>query len=311
MLTTTDSNLVTSLMNLFECFLDDYYDEKYTSTLNELDIRAQLEGIFFFACIWSIGGALDDISRSSFSDLFHGLSAKEFPDELYARFKIPDRLKVQNSPKPYIFTIPKAGSVFDYRFIREGKGKWKLWSDEIALAPPLSRDIPVNQIIIATKETVRIYALLDLLVRHRKPTLLVGPTSTGKTIYVNDYLNRKIDQNVYTSICMNFSAQTVSNQVQDIVMQRLDKRRKGVYGPPLGKKSIIFIDDVSMPLPETESKVQSSVELMRMYLDHGIWYDYKEFVKIKLIDLQVDFHSVKCKGFTFLILNGIFCPSHS
>lgn len=276
-------------MNLFECFLDEYSDEKYTSTLTELDIRAQLEGIFFFSCIWSLGGALNDASRAAFSDLFHGLSAKEFPDELYERFNIPQRLKVMNSPKPYIFTIPKAGSVFDYRFIREGKGKWKLWSDEIASAPPLSRDIPVNQIIITTQETVRIYALLDLLARHGKPTLLVGPTSTGKTIYVNDYLNKKIDQNVYVSICMNFSAQTMSNQVQDIIMARLDKRRKGVFGPPLGKKCVIFIDDVSMPLPDTQNDVQSSVELMRMWLDHKMWYDHKDYVPIKLIDLQVTF----------------------
>lgn len=89
MLATTDSNLVTSLMNLFECFFDDYYDEKTTSTLTELDIRAQLEGMFFFSCIWSLGGALNEASRLSFSELFHGLLLKDFPSELYAKFNIP------------------------------------------------------------------------------------------------------------------------------------------------------------------------------------------------------------------------------
>lgn len=155
-LCTTDSNLITSLMNLFECFFDDYNDEKTTSTLTELDVRAQLEGMFFFSCIWSLGGPLNETSRLSFSELFHGLLLKDFPNELYEKFNIPNELRVSSLTKPYIFTIPKAGSVFDYRFICEGKGKWKLWSDEIALAPPLSRDIPVNQIIITTKVWARI-----------------------------------------------------------------------------------------------------------------------------------------------------------
>lgn len=43
MATTSDSNLINSLMNLFDCFLDDYNDEKYVASLVNLDIRAQLE----------------------------------------------------------------------------------------------------------------------------------------------------------------------------------------------------------------------------------------------------------------------------
>lgn len=287
MLTTSDSGLIASLINLFDCFMDEYRDEKYTANLSELDIRAQLEGIFFFACIWSFGGSLNESSRDLFSELFHGLSLKEFPSELYEKFRIPDELQVAALVKPFIFSLPKVGSVFDYRFIKEGKGKWKLWSDEIALAPVLPRDIPVNQIIITTKETVRIGALLDLLVRHNKPVLLVGPTATGKTIYANDFLGKKIDQSVYTSICMNFAVGTTANQVQEIIMSRLDKRRKGVFGPPLGKRCVMFVDDLSMPFRDENSTAQPPVELMRFWLDHSMWYDQKSLAPVKLIDLQI------------------------
>lgn len=51
-------------------------------------------------------------------------------------------------------------------------------------APPIPRDIPVNQIIVTTLETIRNTALMKLLVQHDKAMMLVGPTGTGKSVYV-------------------------------------------------------------------------------------------------------------------------------
>ncbi|XP_036230121.2 dynein axonemal heavy chain 7 isoform X1 [Bactrocera oleae] len=283
---TSDTNLIVSMMNIFECFIDDFKDEKYVTNLSDLDFRAQIEGVFVFSCIWSLGGALDSRSREKFNVVFRALMEKNFPEQLYTDFGVPEELFVSVLTKPFIFPIPKSGSVFDYRFIKEGKGKWKAWQDDVNSAPPIPRDIPVNQILITTNESVRVTAVLDLLVRHGKPIMLVGPTGTGKSCYALDYMLKRMDVNTYKPLLISFSAQTSANQTQDIIMSKLDKRRKGVFGPPLNKKFLIFVDDVSMPLKETYG-AQPPIELLRMMLDHWMWYDRKNIVPMKLIDLQM------------------------
>ena len=81
-----------------------------------------------------------------------------------------------------------------------------------------------------------------------------------------------------------YFSNTNPTNTQDIVMSKLDKRRKGVYGPPLGKKFIVFVDDINMP-DKDDVDSQPSIELLRQLLDHQIWYDSKELFTMKLIEM--------------------------
>lgn len=121
-------------------------------------------------------------------------------------------------------------TLMDYRF--DMIENWWPW------VKPDDANIPVDtlitEIMIPTKETGFVLNWLDICVNIGKPLLIVGPTGTGKSATVLRYM-KDLTKEKFMSNTVNFSARTTAHQVQDLVMSKLDRRRKGVFGPPVGK----------------------------------------------------------------------------
>lgn len=266
---TVDNNLAESLMRILDCYLDPYVEREGQPPATDLmiaDLITCIEPLFVFALVWSICSTTNESGRRMF-DAF---------------------LRLELTANKFSWPFPKDGMIYDYLFLMDTK-KWVKWMDIIDKFE-IDSKLSFSEIIVPTTDSVRNTYLLDLLLSHDKHVLMVGATGTGKTININQYLmgaakvqGRVIRSNVIP-ITMTFSANTSANMTQDLLDSKMDKRRKGVYGPAAGKKFYIYVDDLNMPKRE-EYGAQPPIELLRQWFDQGGWYDRKDLSFRKLIDL--------------------------
>lgn len=85
-------------------------------------------------------------------------------------------------------------------------------------------------------------------------------------------------------VFMNFSAQTRSDVTQSTIENKLEKKRKTLLGAPAGRKVVIFVDDVNMPMVETYG-AQAPIEFLRLILDYSGFYDRDKLFWKDLVDV--------------------------
>eukprot|EP00775_Hariotina_reticulata_P006671 gene6671-6895_t len=272
-----DINLVCSCMRLLDCHLDEFKTQ--SAALVELPEQQQstlLQAQFLFSLVWSLGANTDEDGRHRFDTALRQLLKGEAAAaELTSYITAPE--------VAIAIPFPEGKLVYDY-VLDCSKMKWVPWLDRLE-AKALDTEAEYSSIIVPTMDTLRYTYLLDVLVKHHHHCLFVGPTGTGKTVYVKRHLQSGLPNDQFTSMLMTFSAQTSANMTQDIIDNKLEKRKRGVFGPPIGKSMIIFVDDLNMPQVEVYG-AQPPIELLRQAIDHHSWYDRKELLPHKLEGLQ-------------------------
>lgn len=265
---TSQVHAVKQMLGLFNSLLDPWRAAEPPSPNST---AAQLESIFVFAMTWSLGGSLPDDARRKLNEFVRALLSGQNP-----QYPKPKVTKFAKTSIP-----PDRGTLHDFLF---RDGQWLSWTDTTT-AVEIASDAAPECIIVPTATTALQTFFTKLFLDHNQPVLFVGPTGTGKSAIVNDII-LSLPKEKFVPIFINFSAQTSSTQTQEILLSKLDRRRKGVLGPPMGKQAVVFVDDLNMPMKE-EYGAQPPIEVLRQWQDHSFLYDRKDTSRIDLVDMQL------------------------
>lgn len=117
---------------------------------------------------------------------------------------------------------------------------------------------------IPTIETIRMSYIIEANILSKNNMILIGPTGAGKSWLTREVCYRQLPSitSKYKCSSIVFSNNSTADKIQHFIDSRLDRRRKGVYGPPFTFKYIFFIDDIMMPFKD-DYGVQPANELLR------------------------------------------------
>ena len=126
-----------------------------------------------------------------------------------------------------------------------------------------------------TVDTTRTTWLLSVQAAIKRPVVLVGESGTSKSATIQNFLrDLSPDKNLLLNI--NFSSRTSSMDVQRTLEANVEKRTKDTFGPPPGKRLVVFMDDMNMPQVDTYG-TQQPIALMKLLLERGGIYDRHGF----------------------------------
>ena len=145
---------------------------------------ATLESYFLTALYWSLGAALVEESRTKFDN---------YVKKLASLTEVPGQGAVAGPGE-----IPiHCNTLYEYYFDPE-LSKWVPWVDKVPEYEHKS-DLNFHEILVPTVDTVCNMWLLDVMVKVKRPVVLVGETGTSKTATTQNFL-RQLDPNSTVSL---------------------------------------------------------------------------------------------------------------
>lgn len=238
-----DIVMVKQLCSVLDAFID-----------KELTDQMDIEHLYIFCVIWSLGAALVGDSRIKFDAFVKRVSREPLPDAL----------------------------LYDH-FYDANMHKWEKWQTHV---PQYAEPSPFRfyEVMVPTTDSILYTHMLTNLAPLR-PILFVGESGTAKTTIIQKYLSTLPSSN-YARLNMNFSSRTTAADVQSNIEANVDKRSANIYGPASGKKLIVFMDDLNMPKVDSYG-TQQPIALLLFLMGRGCLYDREKDLNLKFIkDLQ-------------------------
>uniref|UniRef100_A0A8D0HBM0 Dynein axonemal heavy chain 10 n=1 Tax=Sphenodon punctatus TaxID=8508 RepID=A0A8D0HBM0_SPHPU len=251
----TDLNMVTQLTKMLEALVEYEYDDP--------DI---LECFFLEALYSSLGATLLDVGRAKFDDFIKRLSSMSTVNDENVMAK-PGELPGQ---------LP---TLYEFHF-DGNKKRWVPWSKLVPeyFHNPEERFL---DILVPTVDTTRTNWLLEQMVKIKHPVVLVGESGTSKTATTQNFF-RNLNRDTNMLLIINFSSRTTSMDIQRNMEANVEKRTKDTYGPPMGKRLLVFMDDMNMPRVD-EYGTQQPIALLKLLLEKGALYDRGKEMNCKFL----------------------------
>nr|XP_033322692.1 dynein heavy chain 5, axonemal isoform X1 [Megalopta genalis] len=211
-----------------------------------------LKRFYVFTLVWSIGALLETPDREKYDSYLRGN---------FESLDLPVSEKYSNA------------KVFDF-FVTE-KGKWDTWNSMVTnyIYPEYSSP-DYSNVLVPIPDNVRIQYLIDLIGRQDKAVLLIGEQGSAKTVMLKSYM-KKANPETTLNRSFNFSSATSPYQFQKTIESYVEKRLGNTFGPPGGRKMLIFIDDINLP-QINEWGDQITNEIVRQTMDMKGFYSLEK-----------------------------------
>uniref|UniRef100_A0A8C2R8N1 AAA+ ATPase domain-containing protein n=1 Tax=Capra hircus TaxID=9925 RepID=A0A8C2R8N1_CAPHI len=251
----TDLNMVTQLAKMLDSLLE-----------GEIEEPDLLECYFLEALYCSLGSCLLEDGRAKFDECIKRI----------ASLPTADTEGIWANPGELPGQLP---TLYDFHFDSTQK-KWIPWNQ---LVPEYvhSHKRRFVDILVHTVDTTRTTWTLEQMVKIRQPVLLVGESGTSKTATTHNFL-KNLNEETNIVLMVSFSSRTTSMDIQRNLEANVEKRTKDTYGPPMGKRLLVFMDDMNMPKVD-EYGTQQPIALLKLLLEKGFLYDRGKELNCKSI----------------------------
>ncbi|KAK3249818.1 hypothetical protein CYMTET_40768, partial [Cymbomonas tetramitiformis] len=136
-----------------------------------------------------------------------------------------------------------------------------------------------DELVIPTMETVVRDKVFEIIVRHKHHVLLVGPTASGKSTKLAEYMRNAINvkndarslESTILPLRLQMSTKADTEEQQALIEGLFQRRAARRYAPVAMKQAVVVVEDVHMAHRD-EQGAQPVVELLRQWHDHGGWY---------------------------------------